>query len=400
MEKFSHSLMDNNVTKEDVNCLIKFLQQDPIPILTNASPKIKEFEDKWSKWLDVKYSLFVNSGSAANQITMLGLKRMFPDGGEILVPVQTWVSDISAVLQNGFTPVFVDCNLENIGMDLSHLTKKITKKTVALFLTHSLGFNCLSDKILELCKTNNILLIEDCCEGYPVTFKGQKTGTFGFASNFSFFMAHHGTTIEGGMVSTNDWEFYQYLRSYRSHGMVREMTDNDLKTKLIAENPKVNKDFIFLAPAYNFRSTALNAVIGLNQLKNLDKNGKKRAQNFEYFLSKLSKEKYITNFDLEGQNNYGFIVILKNGTIEKRNLLEKTLSENGIEFRRGLNGGGCQAFQPYIKPYLEKNLIQFNENEFPNSSYVTQFSWYLGNYPRLNKAKINKITKILNDIVL
>src|SRR3954470_23735766 len=101
MSNFFHPLMDNNVTKDDVSRLIEFLQQDEIPVLTNASPKIKEFEKAWSEWLWVKNCLFVNSGIAANQITMLGLKRMFPYGGEILCPVQTCVSDISAVLQNG-----------------------------------------------------------------------------------------------------------------------------------------------------------------------------------------------------------------------------------------------------------------------------------------------------------
>ncbi len=401
MSNFFHPLMDSNVTRDDVNKIIEFLQQDEIPILTNASPKIKEFEKAWSEWLGVKYSLFVNSGSAANQITMLGLKRMFPYGGEILCPVQTWVSDISAVLQNGFTPVFIDTTLDNLGMNLEQIKKKISASTKALFLTHSLGFNSLTPEIYQFCYDNKILLIEDCCEGYPVSYcgTGTKTGTVGFASNFSFFMAHHGTTIEGGMVSTNDWEFYNYLRAYRSHGMVREIECNYIRSSYIHNNPKVNKDFIFIAPAYNFRSTAINAVLGLNQLKSLDENGKKRAENFEYFLSKIHKSKYFTDFDLRGQNNYGFIVILKDGTIEKRDKLEKELSEKGIEFRRGLNGGGCQVFQPYLKPYIEKGLVKVNEDDFPVLSYVTKFGWYLGNYPRLPKERIDKITQILNDIV-
>lgn len=382
--------MDDNIIRDDVNAVIEFLQQDPIPKLTNG-PKVKELESKWSNWLGVKHSLMVNSGTAANELTILALTHMYDDG-EIILPPLTWISDISSILFTNFDPVFVDINHTNLSFDIDHLKDSITDKTRAIFLTHVLGINGITDELISLCKERNILLIEDVCESHGATFKDKKCGSIGFASNFSFYFAHHMTTIEGGMICTNDDKFYQICRALRSHGMVREMTDEDYKEKIINENPDLNSDFIFIGPAHNFRSTEINAVIGLNQLPRLDANNKIRSSNFEYFIENLDSKKYITNLEMEGQSNYAFITILKEPSFEKRNIIESTLKEYGIEFRRGLSGGGNQLRQPYFK---NKNI---NLNMFPNVEHVHNFSWYIGNYPSLSKEKIDQLINLLNKL--
>lgn len=388
--KFYIPLMDDNIIRDDVNAVIEFLQQDPIPKLTNG-PKVKELESKWSNWLGVKHSLMVNSGTAANELTILALTHMYDDG-EIILPPLTWISDISSILFTNFDPVFVDINHTNLSFDIDHLKDSITDKTRAIFLTHVLGINGITDELISLCKERNILLIEDVCESHGATFKDKKCGSIGFASNFSFYFAHHMTTIEGGMICTNDDKFYQICRALRSHGMVREMTDEDYKEKIINENPDLNSDFIFIGPAHNFRSTEINAVIGLNQLPRLDANNKIRSSNFEYFIENLDSKKYITNLEMEGQSNYAFITILKEPSFEKRNIIESTLKEYGIEFRRGLSGGGNQLRQPYFK---NKNI---NLNMFPNVEHVHNFSWYIGNYPSLSKEKIDQLINLLNKL--
>ena len=384
-------LMSENIDKEDINELINFLSQKQIPKLTNG-PKVKEFEKKWGDWLGTKYNLMVNSGASANELTMLALMYLYGNG-EIIIPPLTWISDISSVLFSGFKPVFCDINLTNLSFDIDKLKKVISKNTKAIFITHVLGLNGLTDELLDLCEKNNILLIEDVCESHGATFRGNKLGSIGFASNFSFYFAHHMSTIEGGMICTDNYDFYQICLALRSHGMIREMTDNNLKEKIINENPELNKDFIFLRPSHNFRSTELNAVLGISQLKKLDKNNQQRIKNFDYFISNLNKEKYLTDLNIEGQSNYAFIVILKDSSFDKRNLIEKTLSENGIEFRRGLSGGGNQLIQPYIKENFE-----FDLNDFPNINHVHHFSWYIGNYPSLEKYKIDNLLNILNNI--
>ena len=390
MSQFYLPLMDDNINREDVNSIIDFLNQDPIPKLTNG-PKVVEFEKQWSEWVGVKHSLFVNSGASANELTMLVLKYMYGDG-EVIVPPLTWISDISSVLFAGFRPVFVDVNFDNLSFDLNKLKEAITPRTRAIFLTHVLGINGLTDELLKLCKDKNILLIEDVCESHGTTFKGKKVGSFGYASNFSFYFAHHMSTIEGGMVCTNDDKLYQMCRALRSHGMMREMTDDTMKQEIIEKYPDLNPDFIFIGPAHNFRSTEINAVIGLNQLPRLDNNNKKRVANFNHFISNLNAKKYITELKTAGQCNYAFIVIMREASFAIRDKIEATLKEKGIEFRRGLSGGGNQMRQPFMTQF------NYNLDNYPNIEHIHNFSWYIGNYPSLSQEKIDYLLEVLNNL--
>ena len=391
MKKLNLPLMSNNIDREDVDCLIEFLKQEPIPRLTNG-PKVIEFEEKWSKWLGVEHSVLVNSGTAANELTMLALKYKYPEGGEIIVPPLTWISDINSVLFAEFNPVFVDINFKNLSFDLDKLEEAITEKTKAIFVTHVLGINALSERLLKICEDNDILLIEDVCESHGVTYNDVKVGSIGFASNFSFYFAHHMSTIEGGIISTNDNNFYQLCRSLRSHGMVREFTDEKLIEKYESENEDLSKDFIFIGPAHNFRSTELNAVLGLCQLKKLDSNNKIRIDNFKYFVDNLKSDKFYTDFEMDGQCNYAFIVVMKEADYELRYLIEKMMDYNGIEFRRGLSGGGNQLRQPYFKSKFE-----ISYDEFPNVEHIHNFSWYIGNYPTLEREKLDNLIRLLNE---
>jgi len=381
-------LMNDNIDKEDINLVIEFLSQDKMPKLTNG-PKVLEFENAWGDWLGTKYNLMVNSGASANELTMLALAHIIGEG-EIIVPPLTWISDISSVLFAGHKLVFVDVNLTNLSFDIEKLKAAITPETKAIFLTHVLGINGLTDELLQICEDNNILLVEDVCESHGTTFQGSKVGNFGFASNFSFYFAHHMSTVEGGMISTNNHQLYQVCRALRSHGMTREITDASMRQEIIDSYPDLNPDFIFLRPAHNFRSTEINAVIGLSQLKKLDAKNQERRENFDLFISNLNYDKYHVELDKEGNCNYAFIVILKNADMEKRNSLENKLRINGIEFRRGLSGGGNQMRQPFFK-----NVYKDFSN-FPNIEHIHNYSWYIGNYPGLEKEKILFLLEVLN----
>jgi len=388
MSNFFLPLMNDNIDKEDINNVIDFLSQDKIPKLTNG-PKVVEFENSWGEWLGTKYNLMVNSGASANELTMLALAHIVGEG-EIIVPPLTWISDISSVLFAGHKLVFVDVNFINLSFDIDKLKEAITPQTKAIFLTHVLGINALTKQLIDICESQNILLIEDVCESHGTTYKDTKVGNVGFASNFSFYFAHHMSTIEGGMISTNNHEFYQICRALRSHGMTREMTDISMRQKLIDSNPDLNPDFIFLRPAHNFRSTEINAVIGLSQIKKLDSKNQERKDNFDLFISNLNPDKYYIALNTEGNCNYAFIVILNNPDMKERDLLENKLKENGIEFRRGLSGGGNQMRQPFFKSVYK------DFSNYPNIEHIHNFSWYIGNYPGLEKEKIIKLLEVLN----
>ena len=388
---FSHKLMDNNFTKSDTNAIINLVKKKE-KIFTQSKNVIK-FEKTWSKWLGVKYSVFVNSGSSANLLSITILK-ILKGNGEVIVPSLTWVSDISSVLQNNLKPVFVDINPKNLCMSEKHVIKKINKKTIAVFLSHIQGFNGLSSSFIKHLKKKNIMLIEDVCESHGATYKKKKLGTFGKISNFSFYYAHHMSTIEGGMICTNDKSIYQLARILRSHGMARELGDINYEKKIVKKYPKLSPKFIFLHPAYNFRNNEIGAVIGLSQIKSLNKNNNIRKKNLNIFLKNIDKVKFRVDFNTKGSCNYAFPLILKKPIIKNRDKLEFILKKNNIEFRRGNAGGGNQLRQPYLKKIMKK----INFKEFKEVDHIHFFGYYIGNYPSLNSKKILKICSILNSI--
>ncbi len=383
--------MHNNITEDDRNILIDFLKSDPV--LTN-NKRVREFESAWSDWLGVKYSVFINSGSSANLLSMAALK-IHKGSGEVIVPPLTWVSDIASVLQNGFKPVFVDIDEKSLAMDSQKIIDAITPDTKAVFLTHILGLDGLTDTLLAELEKRQIMLIEDVCESHGASHNGKKLGSFGQISNFSFYYAHHMSTIEGGMICTNDEELYETFRMLRSHGMVREAENESTKNKYYDENPSLNRDFIFAYPAYNVRSTELNAVLGIHQLKRLDENNLKRTRNFKIFLESLDSNIFRTDLKVEGSVNYAFILILKDQDQDACTKLEDGMRDLGIEFRKGTSGGGNQLRQPYLKDIVPAGF----HKEFPNTEHVHNFGFYLGNFPDLSEEDSREIALSINGIL-
>ncbi len=393
MKKLNHPLMENNIDNSDVHALKSFLNKNKKKIFTQSN-QVKKFEKNWSKWLGCKYSVFVNSGSSANLLSMLVIKILKGSGGNVIVPTLTWISDIASVIQNGFDPIFTDINNQNLCMDENQIVSKINKKTKAVFLTHAQGFNGLSSRLLNILKKKKIALIEDVCESHGAKFQNKKLGTFGLISNFSFYYAHHLSTIEGGMVCTNDKKIYELIKILRSHGMVRESGNRKYEKIMQNKFPYLSPKFIFIHPSYNLRNTELSATIGINQLKRLSKNISIRNKNFRYFLKNLDPRFYKTDFNLDGISNYAFPLILRRKNIKNRDLLEKKMKQAGIEFRRGNAGGGNQLRQPYLENIHKK----FNLKHFPNVDHVHFYGYYIGNYPSLKISKIKKICDILNNI--
>lgn len=390
MSSFDWPLMRNNILREDIDAVINYLQSNGDVVLTQ-SKNVEAFEEEWSKWLGVKHSVYVNSGASANLVTLTALKELYTNG-EIVVPPLTWVSDVASVLQNGFTPVFCDIDLHTLGMSDSEIISKITPRTRAVFLTHVLGYNALTPDLINELERRKIILIEDVCESHGAAFRGRKLGTYGWASNFSFYYAHHLSTIEGGMICTNDSDLYDTVRMMRSHGMVRESKDCKTRSIYLNNYPDLNPDFIFAYPAFNIRSTELNAIIGRSQLKRLDGNNKKRVENLDLFLNNLDSRRYFTEFNREGNSNYAFTLLLREPDMHLYWRVVNALKDNNIEYRRGMSGGGNQLRQPYLKH------LKLNPKDYPNTDHVHFYGFYIGNYPTLEKDKILTLCDILNKL--
>ena len=386
-----YPLMKNNISSEDIESVTNFLKKKPI---LTQSKQVLKFEKIWSKWLGVRYSVFVNSGASANLLSIQLLKLKYPKGGEVIVPAHTWSSDISSIMHCGFKPVFVDIDLQTLGMNSDLIISKINKNTKAVFLSYILGFNCLTEKLLKYLKKKRIELIEDVCESHGATFKNRKLGTFGWTSNFSFYYAHHMSTIEGGMISTNDKKAYFDLLILRSHGLIREVNNLSYQSKIKKKYKDLNSQFIFKYPAYNLRNNEIGGILGQSQIKRLNKNIKKRNNNHLLFLKKLNKNVFFTQYNLKGHSNYALNLILKKKSKLLFKKLISNLKYNKIEYRIGSAGGGNQLRQPYLRD-IYKNKYYLN---FPNTEHLHFYSLYIGNYPELGKEQIEFLSNVCNSI--
>lgn len=387
--KLDWPLMRNNISRADLDAVIELLRQDD-PILTQSS-EVRAFEREWSDWLGVRHSVFVNSGSSANLLSMAALRELYGEG-EVIVPALSWVSDIASVIHNRLEPVFVDIDPRTLGMDNEQALAKLTSRTRAVFITHVMGYNALGGRLLEELQARNIPLIEDVCESHGATFRGRKLGTLGLMSNFSFYYAHHLTTIEGGMISTDDDGLYETLRMLRSHGMVRELSRDELKAWYWEQHPDLNPEFLFAFLGYNVRSTEINAVLGRSQLQRLDQNNELRTRNLSLFLEHLDPARYQTDFAVEGSCNYALTLVLKEPDPVLCQQVVELLRSLGVEFRRGTAGGGNQLRQPYLRRYLSRDAWL----DYPRVDHVHFFGFYIGNYPDLRAASILELCTRLN----
>lgn len=196
------------------------------------------------------------------------------------------------------------------------------------------------------------------------------------------------------MICTNNKKLYHIFQMLRGHGLIREVSDKKIVRNIAKKYPKLSPKFIFLYPGYNMRNNEISAVIGINQLKRLDKNIKNRKKNFEIFLNNINSTIYVKNFDTQGNSNYAFPLILNSKNIKLRNKLENLMNKHKIEFRRGNAGGGNQLRQPYLKKFFKR----YKMKNFKNVEHIHFFGYYIGNYPSLRKEKILKLCKILNSV--
>jgi len=388
VNNFNWPLINDNVSTTDRQVLSDFILSGER--LTNG-PKVKEFENIWSNWLGTKHSVMVNSGASANYISIAIAKEVMGIG-EVIVPPLGWVSDLASIAQLGMKPVIVDIDMKNLAITAENIKNAITPNTKAIVLIHCLGFNGISDEIIKIAKDNNIMLIEDCCESHGATYKGQRIGTFGDISLFSFYFGHHITTVEGGIICTDNEKLYNLAKLFRSHGMTREAS-SEVQEYYQTNFPELNPLFTFAVAGFNMRSTEINAVLGIEQMKRLDYNIAKRTENLNTWLLNLDASKFYLDFDVEGSSNFALPLVLKEPSKEQLKAACDVLNKEKVEYRLGTAGGGNQALQPYLKFYNHKV-----EGDLPNTNYIHHYALYIGNHTELTSSQIIDLCSKLNTI--
>ena len=381
-------LMQDTITLKDRMKMSLFLLTSSR--LTNG-PKVRKFEEKWSEWLGVKHSLYVSSGSTANSLLVSSVKEHYGlrEGDKVLVPATTWMTNVAPVIQAGLTPIFCDINLKDFSFDIEELKYVASKHSdiKAVFITHLIGLSSNVEKVREIFP--DALIIEDVCESHGVEGPdGKKRGSDSIGSTFSFYFGHHMTTIEGGMVCTNNTELYELMRMKRSHGMARESSPDVFET-YAEENPDIDKMFLFMTDGYNFRNHEVCAVLGLSQLKRLDKNIQIRRENYKKFHTDIV---HVPGFGIpqyqKGNSSFSFPIITYNNNI---NEIKTELKKNGIEYRPVISGNLLR--HPAFRKYK-----LCSERKLPNVEILHTSGLYVGNSQFVNSKKIDKLIGILEEV--
>ena len=347
-----------------------------------------EFEKEWNDWLGSKYSLFVSSGSTANFLLVASIMERYGinPGDKVLLPACTWVTNVAPIIQLGLEPVFCDVNMDNFSFDKEslRLIAKLYPDIKLIFATHLLGFY--ADNTLLQSIFPGVPIIDDVCESHGVVDEfNNKVGSNSLGATFSFYFGHHMTTIEGGIVSTNDEELYDIMKMKRSHGMARESSyflDHCL------ENPKLSPQFLFVTDGYNFRNHEIPALIGRSQLSKLDNSIKIRQENFIAFKSYIRKNnKFYWVASNPGNSSFCFPIISKN--LNTKIKLEELLKKEGIEYTPVV--GGNLLRHPFLKGY---SLVSAHET--PNADIINDLGLYIGNNQFVTKKDIDMLGGILD----
>lgn len=387
MLEYKWPLMKNTLSFIDRLKLVKF-------ILTSnkftQGEKVKEFEDKWSEWLGCKHSLFVTSGSTANFILVAAIieKYNLQPKDKVIVPACTWVTNINPIIQLGLTPIFCDINLYDYSFDTENL-KIISQNNPdikVVFVTHLLGIPSNVEEYKKILP--NALFIDDVCESHGCLDANKiKVGKNSLGATFSFYFGHHMSTIEGGMVSTNNKELYDLMKLKRSHGLARVSDNFDNYAK---KYPEIEKSFLFVSDGYNFRNTELSAVLGLSQLKRLHKFIIKRRENYDKFVEIINQNKnFYSVLHNSGNSCFCFPFICKDKEIKQK--IIKLFEKYKVEYRPIV--GGNLLKQPYLKEYA----ISEKSKNF-NVDLIHENGIYIGNSQFVSNKDMKLLEKILGEL--
>lgn len=377
------NLVQDTIDQKDIASLISWLETNPR--LTKATRTV-EFEQEWSNWLGCNYSVFVNSGSSANlaifyALILLGRLK----NKKIVFPCLSWVTTVSPAIQLGLEPILCGTDKTNLGIDVEEFEQICKRESpAALMVVHALGFPNDMVRIQEICKKYDVILLEDSCESVGTLVNGKKTGTLSLAASFSTYYGHHFSTIEGGFISTDDYELYNMLKSIRSHGWSRDLDEvSRINLQLKYGIDDFRNFYTFYYPGFNLRSTDLQAFIGIQQLKKLNHFCDRRWENLKLY------DKHIVNpywkipiQQFEYVSNFAYPIIHP-----KLPEIVKELAKNSVECRPLI--AGSISRQPF---FFERYIVK--RHEF--SDEIHDKGMYVPNNPNMTEEQIKFVSDIVN----
>jgi CDP-6-deoxy-D-xylo-4-hexulose-3-dehydrase len=376
------NLVKDTISNEDVDNLISWLST--YPRLTQG-PLVKEFEQNWSDYIGAHSSTFVNSGSSALLLSYYFYKLMGVN--YVVVPALSWATDVAPLIQLGMRPILCDCNLDDLSLDLDHLSRildDLSDRKVLVNIVSVLGLVPDMSRLMALKNKWNFYLLEDVCESFGSKFEGKNLGTFGDFSVHSLYYGHHLSTIEGGMICTSNDEDNDTVKMLRAHGWDRELKKEKQQELRKEHNiDDFSAAYTFYLPGFNLRATDLQAKIGIDQLKKADDIIAKRNNNFNFFQNNLKLEWKPIVRPNTLVSNFCYPII----SINKEKIVERLLN-SGIECRPLICGS--MGTQPFYKQHFKECVLK-------NCSFVDEFGLYIPNNPDLTKDELEYIIKVVND---
>lgn len=381
-----YTLTSSTFGIEEKEAMLRVIDSDMFTMGKN----VNEFEQEFAKYFGKKYAVMANSGSSANLIATASLfyKKDSPlkKGDEVIVPCISWPTTFYPLHQYGLKFRFVDIDLCTLNYDIGELKKAINPDTKMIVAVSILGNPCYFDEITKICEENDIILFEDNCESMGAKFNGKFTGTFGLVNTFSTFFSHHISTIEGGLVITDDNEIYCLCKSLRNHGWTRDQAE---------ESPiyqKKSNDFYeayrFILPGYNVRPTELQGAIGKVQLKKLDNYLNIRRQNAKHFVNLFKDDqRFIIQNEVGESVWFCFTMIMNpNSGLDRKEVLE-VLKKAEIEHR--IITGGNILKHDVIK------YFDYNVTKSENATIAHDNGFFIGNHPVDIRDKIDYLYETL-----
>jgi len=341
--------------------------------------KVKKFEEAFAQYNGSKHAVMVNSGSSANLLALSVLTNPLvnddiPKGSEIITPAVTWATTVYPVSDVGCTPVLVDVDPKTFNIIPDEIEKAITNKTRAILPVHLLGGPCQIERIKKIADIHDLHLIEDTCETTGGEVHGKKAGSFGDMGTFSFFLSHHISTIEGGIIVTDNDQLYEYLKAMRAFGWVRDLRE---KENYSSANKGIDPRFLFITHGYNLRPTEIQGAFGIHQIKKLDAFIEIRRNNADYWKKRLSPYQDLLTLPFEEAGTrhvyFGYPLTINAGASLSREQLVDHLERKMIETRPVMAGN--MAEQPVMK-----QLPHRTSGSLPNSRMIMRQSFFFGNH--------------------
>ena len=355
--------------------------------------KVSEFERAWSDYVGSDHAHMVNSGSSANLLALKALEgEAIQPGEEVIVPAVAWSTSVFPILDANAKPVLVDVNPKTYTIDVDAFSDAITDQTAAVVLVHLLGNPCEMEPILEICERENIAIVEDCCEAHGAAYDGQPVGTFGDIGTFSYFFSHHISTIEGGVVVTDDPQLSKRVRTGRAHGWIREVDDPEA----VKSNSDIDPRFLFIDHGYNVRPTEIQGAFGIHQIPKLGQFVERRRENAAALNTALAQySEYLQLFE-ESDRAYcswfAYPMLVREDAPFTRDQLQSHLEEHNIETRPILAGNLAR------QPVIEKIDCRIS-GDLSGAEYIHDNGLFIGNNHRLTEEKREYIVSTISSFI-